>query len=363
MLAPGPAQSVVHAVVVTYNRRELLADCLGALAGQTYPVRHVLVVDNASTDDSEAYVRARLPHGLHVEWLRMARNGGGAEGFHAGVAHAREGDADWLWLMDDDCVPPPTCLDDLLASPKSADPETAALAPLVVTPEGDSMPLNRGWLRPRWFRSPLVGLSPEHDAGAEVAIDFASLVGPLVRSDAARATDPPRREFFIWFDDLEWMLRLGQVGRVWLVPSAKIVHKDVRQLSSLSFLALVREFARGYPFEARWKRIYGLRNMIWTGRRHGFMSLPRAVAFAGASLVRGLLFESHRRRTLVLVARFAADGWHGRFRNLPPARWPELADHPRPLRHLDAASLRYEEPVRRETRRLDAAPPTPAACG
>lgn len=347
---PTPG-TVVDAVVVTYDRRDLLLACLEALAGQTEPVRRVLVVDNASTDGSEAHVAAHRPAGLVVDWLRLPRNGGGAEGFHAGVAAARAGDAGWLWLMDDDCAPAPDALERLLASPRAQDPGVAMLAPLVVTPEGAAMPLNRGWLRRRWLRSPLVGLAPEHVAGGEVELHFASLVGPLVRAEAARAVDPPRRDMFIWFDDLEWCDRLRSVGTLWLVPEARIAHADPRPLDSLTLPALLREFARGYPFAQRWKRVYGLRNMLFCGRRNGTMTLPRAAAFTLASALRGLLFEDRRRRTLLLVLAFARDGWRGRFRNVAPGEWARLADHPRPLAHLEAVGLRYDVPLPSAPRR------------
>jgi GT2 family glycosyltransferase len=219
--------AAVRAVVVTHNRSELLLGCLEALAGQTHPVEGAIVVDNASTDGTpdalaSAGVRSRLP----IDYIRLSRNGGGAEGFHYGLRAALDTDADWIWLMDDDCEPAPDALATLLAAPRASDPEAVLLAPLVETAEGQVLPLNRGWLRPRWFRAPLVGLRSGDWARAELQIEHVSLVGPLVRAEAARRTDPPRRDFFIWFDDLEWTARLGRLGGLWLIPASRIVHRD-----------------------------------------------------------------------------------------------------------------------------------------
>ena len=79
----------VHAVVVTHNRRELLLACLRALARQSRAVDGVTVVDNASTDGTrEALSASGLGEQLTLGYLRLARNGGGAEGFHYGVSAA-----------------------------------------------------------------------------------------------------------------------------------------------------------------------------------------------------------------------------------------------------------------------------------
>src|SRR4051794_13444369 len=102
----------VVAVVVTYNRKVLLGRCLEALERQTRPPEAVLVVDNASTDRTAELVAAQSD----ARYVRLSRNGGGAEGFHHGVRIALAEEApDWLWLMDDDCIAAPDALERLLA--------------------------------------------------------------------------------------------------------------------------------------------------------------------------------------------------------------------------------------------------------
>jgi GT2 family glycosyltransferase len=353
----------VRAVVVTYNRKALLLECLEGIARQTHPVAGVVVVDNASTDGTrEALESSGVADRLRIEYLRLTRNGGGSEGFHYGVREALRsgaggtpGDgarADWLWLMDDDCEPAPTTLADLLASPRAADPGTALIAPLVKAPGGDALPLNRGWTRASWFRAPLVGLSPEHLALPELEVDHVSLVGPLVRTSLAVREAPPRRDFFIWYDDLEWVSRLRRHGRLWLVPGATIVHRDPRPLTSGEVRAHWRDFRRGHAFEDAWKRSYGLRNMIWCGRRDGYVTRGRAASYVAVAAIRTLLFERHRLLSLRLTARYARDGWRGRFVNVTPRDWAELPRARRPLRELEERALGYERDVAEPPRTL-----------
>ena len=344
----------VQAVVVTYNRRALLLECLEGIARQTHAVAGAIVVDNASTDGTRAAVEASgIADRLRIGYLRLRRNGGGAEGFHYGVREALRADRrDWLWLMDDDCEPGPTTLADLLASPPAADPDTALVAPLVKGPDGEVLPLNRGWTRASWFRAPLVGLSPEHLGLPELEVDHVSLVGPLVRTSAAVREDPPRRDFFIWYDDLEWVSRLRRHGRLWLVPGATIVHKDPRPLTSVGARAHWRDFRRGHAFEDAWKRSYGLRNLVWCGRRDGYVTRARAASYVLVAAVRTLLFERHRLLSIRLTARYARDGWRGRFVNVPPAVWAELP-RSRWLPHtFEENALRYDEDVAEPLRTL-----------
>lgn len=89
----------VCAVVVTYNRCGLLRRCLASLAAQARTPSEILVVDNASTDETAAMLESEFPH-LRV--LRMSYNSGGAGGFHAGIQWAYENGYHWIWVMDDD---------------------------------------------------------------------------------------------------------------------------------------------------------------------------------------------------------------------------------------------------------------------
>ena len=101
----------VAVVIVTYNRADLLSRMLDGLAVQTRPVDAIFVVDNASTDHTrDVLVRDDLP--LRV--THSEDNLGGAGGFHLGVRQAYDAGHDRIWLMDDDVVPVPTCLEVLL---------------------------------------------------------------------------------------------------------------------------------------------------------------------------------------------------------------------------------------------------------
>jgi glycosyltransferase involved in cell wall biosynthesis len=332
------------------------------LAAQTRPLDRVLIVDNASTDGTGEAITAfadRLP----LEHLRLRRNGGGAEGFHYGVREALRDGPDWLWLMDDDCEPAPDALERLLGTPAAIDPATAAVVPAVVLPDGEPLPMHRGRIVRRLLRAPIAALPPASYAADEAPCDFASFVGPLVRGRAAAAVGPPLREAFVRFEDLEYSARLRSAGAMRLVPSARVVHKEGAPVTATDLRTLWADFSRGARFDGQWKGVDGLRNVVFAGRRHGFVGRREALSYLAVQAVRIAAFDDRKLRTLRLYATYAYDGWRGRFRNVPPARWPELARVKDPIAALDREALRYDtdvaEPVRRLSRR--AGDSTPAA--
>jgi hypothetical protein len=124
-----------------------------------------------------------------------------------------------------------------------------------------------------------------------------------------------------------------------------VVHHDARPLPDTGTRALLADWLRPEPFAQRWKRTYGMRNLVHIGLRHGFLRGRHAASFVAACVLRGLLVEDHRRRSAWLTLRYARDAWRGAFVNLPPERWAELAEHPRPAALLREARLRYDRPA------------------
>ena len=110
-------------IVVNFNGRRLLAECLDSLAAQTYP-RHgfeVIVIDNGSQDDSCEFVRERYP------WVRLVeagRNLGFAAGNNLGLACAR---GEWIALLNNDASAEPNWLSASIAA-GGRDPKVGGIA-------------------------------------------------------------------------------------------------------------------------------------------------------------------------------------------------------------------------------------------
>lgn len=225
----------VAALVVTYNRKNLLVECLKAIESQTVSVDRIVVIDNASTDGT---------HGLFsesgefygdslIDCRRMDSNLGGAGGFNMGLKAAHKTDCDWVWLMDDDCIPNPDTLAELLKGAAKAyendgcDP--SFMASSVFGPKGEPMNVPTVDKRPSengyadWYTGVSDGL---------VKIESATFVSLLINDAAIEKLGLPVASFFIWGDDSEYTTRLTHYfGPAYLVGSSKVLHKRVNAKS------------------------------------------------------------------------------------------------------------------------------------
>jgi GT2 family glycosyltransferase len=100
----------ISVVIPNYNGRNILPACLDAILRQTRPPDEIIVVDDASTDDSPALVRQKYPK---VDLVSMPVNGGFCQAANAGL---RKATGDWLALLNNDTEVHPNWLAELVAT-------------------------------------------------------------------------------------------------------------------------------------------------------------------------------------------------------------------------------------------------------
>lgn len=301
----------VVAVVVTWNRRELLGESLRATLSQTIPPTGIVVVDNASTDGTAAMLQEQFG-GLDV--LTPSTNIGGAGGFALGIQRALRGRCAWLWLLDDDTVPRHSALAELLGARDAYDGVPALVASRVVWTDGRDHPMNTPRVKP------LVGRAELAAAGSArcVPIRSASFVSVLVDAGRVRQRGLPIADYFLWNDDFEFTTRLARGGRALYCPASVVVHKTSEFGST--------DADPGERF------YYEVRNKVWLfGRSRGLSPREKAV-YAGSTLRRWArtVARSSDRATLMRAAR----------RGLMDA----LRSGPRPTGEILATATRREGP-------------------
>jgi GT2 family glycosyltransferase len=244
----------VAAVVVTYNRKDLLRQCLDGILRQTRPVDAIYVVDNASTDGTPEMIASK--YAGRVIYERLSGNVGGAGGFHHGMKRAYEDGHDWIWVMDDDAEPDSRCLECLLQwAPK----EAGCVVPSVVSQSGvrqnyHAKRLKRWpWLReiPEWFDSPTVLQQ------SAIPLDAAGFPGCLVGARVIRSVGLPDPAFFILYDDTDYTLRISRFYPLYVIPQATLIHKDDRSTTKPA-----------KSEHTNWKTYYAKRNRILLARKH-----------------------------------------------------------------------------------------------
>ena len=317
---PAVRRESVAAVVVTYNRSQLLTECLDALLRQSRPLDGIIVIDNASSDGTPALLESKgyLRH-AKIVYTRLSSNTGGAGGFHEGMRQAYELGFDWIWVMDDDAEPYDDALERM--EPSLGLEDIGGVANLTIGIDGTPQREHRGWLELRSSKSRAhrpIGLA---ELTKNVAIDFASFVGLAVHRDAIERVGLPMRELFIKGDDLEYCIRLAALGPLILVPDSKIHHKDGVSASYARRRRFGYESSR-VPLDKLWLNYFSLRNLLWIRRKHAGSAV--AVMFALRQYARHslgiMLFDSHRLIRLRFYWNAITDAWRGVFDNEKPRR-------------------------------------------
>lgn len=109
----------VSCVIVTYNRSKDLIRCLTSVKSGSVTPDSIVVVNNASTDDTKEVVSKNFPE---VILINLEKNTGGSGGFYEGLLYAHKNlKSDYYWLMDDDGYPSKNCLEMLLSKSSEYD--------------------------------------------------------------------------------------------------------------------------------------------------------------------------------------------------------------------------------------------------
>ncbi len=319
-MTDGP-QETIAAVVVTYNRKALLARSLELLLQQSHPLDAIYVIDNASTDgtyddllsagsidpapeanDAPVESVKRVPREAssgrytEVHYVRMPENTGGAGGFHEGTKRGREAGFDWLWLMDDDLEPSsealralvtkkealtaagrsPFLLNSLILSNEHTDDDTLAFPLQELTP--------RGYPKRDVYYYRLSDVADKLEDGLyRWACPFN---GTLIPTAALAQIGLPNKDFFIWGDERDFLWRAAKVLDMYTVVDSKAFHP---RFSGVTF---------------NWKLYYHIRNSFVVNEHFNLTTL-RNLKLMAASLALGL---RHGRKGLALVLRAFKDG-------------------------------------------------------
>lgn len=245
----------VACIIVTYNRKTLLRQCLDAVAIQSYRPFAVYVVDNASTDDTMLFVKEWgyyniNKNGIEYKYILNEKNEGGAGGFYLGLKTAFEsGEYDAFWLMDDDGVPTSDCLERLMRRLDKYD----YLSPIVVDKDDDKNTSFMGVTVAELLKRGVDGI---------IENECNPFNGVLFSHRLVETVGFPKKEMFIWGDEINYNIRVRQAGFMSaMVTDAIFRHPINRQQCDTYFGNRTCVIA-----ESNLKLFCMLRNMIYNYR-------------------------------------------------------------------------------------------------
>ncbi|MEO8765778.1 MAG: glycosyltransferase family 2 protein [Ginsengibacter sp.] len=256
----------VIAVVVTYNRQFLLAQCIAALRKQTRKIDKILVINNGSTDNTETWLRRQHD----IEFITQ-ENVGGAGGFYTGIKTAFEKSFDWIWLMDDDGYPKEDALEMLL----EGDDKELSLRNCAVVNKED--------------KKSFVWKTGNHTSIDEVQDTVIKNVahpfnGTLLHRKIIEKVGFPKANLFLWGDESEYLHRIISKNKIPYYTKTNSIHYHPASAYS---------YKNDWNFSSNWKMYFYIRNRYFILKSKFSKSVPVAfivylgflMAFAGTVVV------------------------------------------------------------------------------
>ncbi|MCU0231269.1 MAG: glycosyltransferase family 2 protein [Acidobacteria bacterium] len=218
----------VAAVVLSYNGRDDVLRCLRWLVASEHAPLRVVVVDNASVDDTVAAVADRFPA---ATVLRNRENLGFAGGCNVGIQHALSAGDAFVLLVNPDTEAGPELVGRLVSF-MQAHPRAGIVGPKThsthAMPDGGPRLLYKGaWRRALPLRQSIPGIEGA-DAGDDDAprrTDYVWGHAMMLRAEALRRIGLLDPDFFMYYEDLDLCRRMDAAGfEVWCEPGAVIRH-------------------------------------------------------------------------------------------------------------------------------------------
>ena len=245
-------------VIVTYNRIEHLKKSLELYTRQTKNPSRIIVVDNHSNDGTIDFLNsweAEVVLNVKKEVIYLPENLGGSGGFYEGLKRIQiYDDLDWIWVADDDAYPSLDVFEkaDLFINEHTNELDGIAAICGVCGFDGGYSNIQRFRYKKTILGVQDMPIPMEWYGKGTFDIDMYSFVGTIMKRKNLLEAGLPRKDFFIYQDDLEHATRMKKTGRIVCTTSIKITHKDNNPSSN----------------DATWRDYYASRNIVALYKEH-----------------------------------------------------------------------------------------------
>lgn len=239
----------ILALVVTYNRKNMLKENIEALLKQTTKEFDILIVDNASTDGTEKVVKNYKNE--RIIYKNTGANLGGAGGFNYGVKYSIEQGYEYCWLMDDDTIPKENGLEELIKNAKILNNEFSYLCSYVEWIDGTPCKMNMPRIDKNWFE---YANKLQDNLLKILSCTFVSV---FINLSLAKNQGLPVKEMFIYGDDHEYTERIGKEKNGYLSFNSIVVHK-MGSNTGFDIVSIPKDRISRYYYDSR-NRFYRVR--------------------------------------------------------------------------------------------------------
>jgi rhamnopyranosyl-N-acetylglucosaminyl-diphospho-decaprenol beta-1,3/1,4-galactofuranosyltransferase len=285
----------VIAVVVTYNRQTLLAECISALRNQTRRPDAILVVNNGSTDNTEAWLKSQSD----VFCVTQA-NVGSSGGFSTGINWAYQQGYSWIWCMDDDGYPKADALEKLLDHCE------------------DEMVLRNCAVIDKADKKTFVWKTQHYTTIDQVDCDVIEGIGhpfngTLLHRKIVERVGVPKPKLFLWGDETEYYYRIVKKNKIPVCTIAQSIHYHP---------ATAFSYKQDWDYQTGWKMYFYIRNRFHIHKAkfgNQFAALVHYLCFLTAFAGIVLIYQkSNKLRKLGFILWPATDAFTQKFHADPP---------------------------------------------
>lgn len=294
----------VAAVVVTYNRKELVKECIKAVLNQQNASCDIIVIDNGSTDGTEEVFRNELLY-PYISYENVGENLGCAESTARLVKKAAELGYKRIWVMDDDVIPERDALYNLLQADKKLKGNWGILSGVAYWTDGSICEANRQ-------KKTIFTFMKDSDYEKDlVRIKMCSLASMFINADAVRECGTLKGEYFIYSEDYDFCARVGKSYPIYVVPNARATHK-MRENRKVNF---VKE-----PTDRLYRYKYLYRNDVDCYRQLGFAGWSYLVVKLIYTTLQLIAFEKENKAEKLKIL---FNGYKEGLRFMPVVIYPE----------------------------------------
>lgn len=211
----------VSIILVNWNGYKYTRDCLESLVNVKSPMFQAVVVDNGSTDSSVTKLREDF---TDVIYLENKENLGFTGGNNVGIEWSLNNGFDYILLLNNDTVVKPNFLTELMNA-FEANQEVGAVQPLIFAGSEGNAIWNGGSYINKWTGLTRTIKDDSKILNASKYVDWLTGCCILTSAEIIRKIGPLREEFFAYYEDVEWSMRLKEAGfKLLLQPTSQLHH-------------------------------------------------------------------------------------------------------------------------------------------
>jgi len=211
----------IFLIILNWNGKEVLKDCLQSIEKIDYPNYEVIVVDNGSTDDSQKMIKESFSY---VHLIENEKNEGVAEGQNIGIRYALERGTNYVFILNNDVTLDKNILKELLKVIESDD-KIGVVGPILYwANEPEKIQSTGGMIN--WKKGTASHLNTgeiDKELPNTREVDYVGLV--FVSSNILEKIGLYNSKYFAYWEDTDFCTRVKEVGyKVISVSDAKVWH-------------------------------------------------------------------------------------------------------------------------------------------